>query len=381
MPITAYSIEAARELDLEQWLALNGHGENDGPELPGGLRAKAAVDIECSCCKARGAALVRGAKARGTGKSVSQGHFRFQAADGANPHHPLCDFHDEQKIRGADYLTNFASDRSALTRAIRDLVCRGVQSKLFSRADMRDMRVWFLQQKASYSVPLDVTPELLQWCVDMQAARYSEPGIDALPFMPEHGSLPRFNWSAAAKLEWARRNAGLFAVIGPSVYFRRTSIERPLRLLEQHAGQLMLDPLALREKYETTVSFARFAAHYLFDTGAKTPEFISQHHSSWGAASHALLALCALILFLCDWDVRQASAFYCRLKSLPPDPYGLEGNLLGLNPFHDYPAWLVINAARNIAAARTDVRPIAEQVGAVQAEIQARHREWENNRT
>lgn len=319
MPITAYSKEAQRELDLEQWLALSGYRSEGDLELltmPPAIRAKAAVDIECSSCGALGATLVSSARSKGTGKAVAQGHFRFRAADGTNPHHPLCDFFDEQHVRGAEYLTNFASDKSALTKAIRDLVCRGIAARLFSQADMRAMRLWFVQEKAANAIKLDVTPELLQWCVDMEAARQAYIP-SSLPFMPEHGLLPSFDWELASKLEWARRNERLFAEVDRWVYFRRQSIERPLRLVAQHAGQVVLDPSKLFDKYEAAWKLSRFAAQHLLTPQAKLPAILRQQPSDWGATGHALLALSALLLFLSDWDLQQGSALFCQLMSRP----------------------------------------------------------------
>ncbi|EUC18848.1 hypothetical protein [Paraburkholderia hospita] len=86
MPITAYSNEAQRELDLEQWLGINSYELKQDPDLarmPSELREKVAVDIECSCCGAHGATIVRGARSKGTGKSVAQAHFRFRSTDGS----------------------------------------------------------------------------------------------------------------------------------------------------------------------------------------------------------------------------------------------------------------------------------------------------------
>ncbi|MBN3814114.1 hypothetical protein [Paraburkholderia sp. Ac-20347] len=98
MPITAYSNAARRELDVEQWLGLNFYDVNADPNwvlMSGALREKAAVDIECSCCGARGATLVRGARSKGTGKSVAQPHFRFSSPDDSNPHNTAVE------VRGA----------------------------------------------------------------------------------------------------------------------------------------------------------------------------------------------------------------------------------------------------------------------------------------
>ncbi|MFZ5525894.1 MAG: hypothetical protein ACOZE7_04490 [Pseudomonadota bacterium] len=379
MPLTAYSKAAQRELDLEQWLQLNGLQPAEAfkqLDVPDWLRARAGTDVECSACGALGATLVRSARSKGSGKAVAQSHFRFRTAEGGNPHHPLCDFHDEQNVRGADYLTSFASDKSALTRAIRDLVCRGISAGIFSQAEMRAMRLWFLQEKAARTILLDVTPEQLQWCSDMQATRAIR-NAGSLSFIPEHGSLTGFDWEVAAKLEWARRNEPLFSEIGPHVYFQRQSLERPLRLLAQHAGQQVLDPSALREKYDAALQLASFAAHHLFEPGTKPHALAREHPYYWKpAAAHPLLALSALLLFLSCWDLQRASALFCRVKTAPPAPDDLLGNLVGLNPFHDYQAWLVLNAARRIALKRTDTRPVAEQVTEVRAELQAQHRTW-----
>ncbi|CAM2198413.1 conserved protein of unknown function (plasmid) [Paraburkholderia kururiensis] len=377
MPITAYSFEARRELDLGQWLTLNGYLPKNDPELlslPSELRAKAAVDIECSCCGAGGATLVRGAHSRGNGKAVAQGHFRFRTADGANPHDPLCDFFDEQAVRGTEYLFGFADDRSALTRAIRDLVCRGIGAGLFSAVDMHSMRQWFLHEKAAHAVVLDVTPEQLQWCVDMHAADAWSPA--SLPFMPEHGAIPGFDWNVAARLEWVRRNSDLFAEVERSVHFRRQTIERPLRLLGQHGGQIVLDPSALRERYEVACRLARFAAFYLFDPGATPPAIADQHPSLWGPAAHAVLAFCSLLLFVSDWDIQRASALFGRIKGVGPAPDAPDGNLIGLNPFHDYQAWQVINSARRVIAKRVDDRAVSVQIADVRGEMETAYRDW-----
>jgi hypothetical protein len=152
MPITAYSCDSEREVDLEQWLTLNQYSIKDDPlleRMPDALREKAAKDIECSGCRARGAMLVAVGRQRGVGRSVSQGHFRFGNSGATNPHDPLCDFYfDEKAPRDTDYLVNFANDKATLTRVVRDLVCRGIRAKRFNQADIRRMRLWFLEEKS-----------------------------------------------------------------------------------------------------------------------------------------------------------------------------------------------------------------------------------------
>ncbi len=57
-------------------------------------------------------------------------------------------------------------------------------------------------------------------------------------------------------------------------------------------------------------------------------------------------------------------------------PNGLDGNLIGLNPFHDYPAWQVINSARLVGAKRTDNCLVSDQINDVKVEILAQYQEW-----
>lgn len=379
MPITAYSNEAAREVDLEQWLALNGYSTQEDPllaRMPPELRDKAAQDIECSGCHARGATLVRVARAKGVGRAVSQGHFRFGITGGTNPHDPLCEFYDEKSDRGAEYLANFNSEKSALTRTVRDLVCRGIRANLFSQSDMRQMRLWFLQTRTEHAIMLDVTPELIQWCIDMWATNLIW-SPDQMPFRPEHGQLPNFDWERVAIREWARRNTHLFKAMEWRVHFRQDTVKRPLQLIAQYAGMTVLDPTALHDKYADVVQLAGFAARYVFCIAdVKPPKVFHGPVSGWGPQGHALLALTALLLFKNDWDVGRASAMFSVLTKLQPVAGGLEGNIIGLNPFHDYPAWQVINAARQIAVLRTDSRPVREQIASLKAEIQASYFDW-----
>lgn len=94
------------------------------------------------------------------------------------------------------------------------------------------------------------------------------------------------------------------------------------------------------------------------------------------SAGRALLALCALLLFMNDWVTGRASATFADLTVLPSAADGTEGNFMGLNPFHDYEAWQILHEARQVAVRRTDDRPVAEQVDAIRAELYAAHLEW-----
>lgn len=161
------------------------------------------------------------------------------------------------------------------------------------------------------------------------------------------------------------------------VYFHRRSIERPLKIVAQRAGEAVFDPTAIQSQYEVATTLARFAAGYLFDAGpSAAPSGLQKHPTEWGAAGHALLALSALMLFLRDWNLEAGVALFVHLRTMPPAADDLKGNLIGLNPFHDFEAWQLIAAARLIGAQRNDQRPVQEQVADVLKDIHSQHADW-----
>lgn len=159
------------------------------------------------------------------------------------------------------------------------------------------------------------------------------------------------------------------------VHFRPDTIQRALKLIELQGNTTVLAPTALREKYEAVVQLSEFAALYVYHVAGTKPPTHSRLNGL-KSAGRALLALCALLLFMNDWDAGQASAVFAGLTALPSAQDGTEGNVMGLNPFHDYEAWQILYEARQVAARRTDARPVAEQVDAIRAEMQAIHLEW-----
>lgn len=51
------------------------------------------------------------------------------------------------------------------------------------------------------------------------------------------------------------------------------------------------------------------------------------------------MAFTALLLFLSNWDLNQAAALFARIASYQGYVDQSLGNVMGLNPFHDYEAW------------------------------------------
>lgn len=237
--------------------------------------------------------------------------------------------------------------------------------------------IGFLQQRVAHAVKLDIEPERLRWCVDMDSTRH----LDEVPFRPEHGQMPGFDWHRAAKSEWHRLNAALFGLRRQYFHFYEETISRALKLIESKGDATVLDPLPLREKYEAVTRLADFAAMYVVRAAGK-PLYSSAfraHKHLKPTAAHALLALSALLLFKNGWDLGQASADFAMLAALPSAADGTEGNVMGLNPFHDRQAWETIHEARKVASLRADSRPVPEQIAEIEAGMRAAYAHWRSS--
>jgi len=378
MPITAFSKGLARELDVEQWISLAATLDPLVSADQDRLRVLTSQDVECSCCGARGAVIVAGA--RSGAKARRQAHFRFIDPSGGNPHRPLCDFVREGSEGAAEHLIDFSEGRSALTQAVRDLVCRGLAHGLFTQAQMREMRLWFLQTKQATAFRMDVSDELLDWCADFHRAQHSWAVHMHFPFEPIHGMLPNFDWTRAARAEWVRRQQVLQSLTrGPHWHLTLAAVGRAKSLAHRFAGQLVFDASTLETQYQSAIAMSRFVVNHLSDAAIDDSPFRTlsrKHDSDWGdTIRHTLLAFSALLLYLSGWDQKAAAALFVQLRIRPKADWR-EGNLIGLNPFHDFAAWRALVSAKAVGQARQDVRPVAEQVAEVEAEMRAASASW-----
>lgn len=143
-------------------------------------------------------------------------------------------------------------------------------------------------------------------------------------------------------------------------------------LVTRFAGQEVFDPGALKPSYELTLRFAEFVARNSgLDFRRSKPE-----QYRWKGAPPAMLALCALVLFVSDWDINTAIEKFSQILagSEPLDP--LLGNVLGLNPFHDYAAWHEVALAQQIAQQPSGVRVYEVELRRIEAELRETYRAW-----
>tara|TARA_R110002012_G_scaffold17375_9_gene65798 strand:+ start:3576 stop:4346 length:771 start_codon:yes stop_codon:yes gene_type:complete len=256
MPKTAFSSQFIRELDPDQLLVLLGVASIDA--LTPEQREQIRLDVKCSCCGATGAQIVRESQSRGTARAVRQPHFRFTGRTGLDAHHKFCEFNTEASTQSKEPLINFANERSAETRFVRDLVCKGIENRIFDQGSIRAMRQWFFNLKSDTSIRVTATPDAINWLEKL----FRHPSHRRWPFQPVHAEMPDFNWQDAAKhqftedhwdlLQWlfARRRASSF----PNAF------KRAKALSEAHLRQEVMDASVLKPFYESSVNLAYFVA-------------------------------------------------------------------------------------------------------------------------
>jgi hypothetical protein len=94
-----------------------------------------------------------------------------------------------------------------------------------------------------------------------------------------------------------------------------------------------------------------------------------------------LLALCALVLFVSNWDMNAAITAFSRLL-LAPAPSDLTlGNVIGLNPFHEYAAWRLVIVSGQVAAKSPGELDYNRQLAATEAALREQHRRWKEQQS
>lgn len=373
MATTAYSQYYAREIDVEQvaWL-LSGRqlvlGEQV-PEIDPKWTDWIRTDVQCSSCGRNGAQIVRSARARETKKLIRQSHFRFVGQGGVDAHHPFCEFYgeDDSVLRQADGLVNFGTEKSAETRIIRELVCKGIEQRLFDQSTIRAMRQWFFDLKSQSRFRVTVTPEQVEWARCLR--RHSH--YQRWTFHPAQAEMPGFDWAAAAKYQFTEEYFSLFDLL------KETPVDAPQwrraqELTKRHQDQEVFDVNALRPHYQAALTLCGFVAR---NAGIKFSP-TSPDHYRWDGPPVPLLALCGLSLFVSNWKMNDAIALFAKLLKAPsPNDLSL-GNVIGLNPFHEYTPWRLTHLSGDIAALGYDKHDYPNQLARIEAQLREQHRVW-----
>ncbi|MEH6415487.1 hypothetical protein [Pseudomonas sp. CGJS7] len=364
MPLTAFSVSRQQELDVDQLLQLFAD-QHQRPKLkktetiPEIWKQVIYADVECPACFAKGAEVVRATSSKVTGEAIKQAYFRFPGG-----HHAFCDFAALPPGEAPEGLVQFsATARDGLSRAVRELVCRGIQLGLLDQAKIRDMREWFHHQKLSAVFQVTLDPRVFQWVAAVQAAawpvRYQPRWLTV---NQELMRVPGFLMKTAMEVMLARRHESLLTYLSDRGVMLRPLVSRIEKLMSANNLKLVFDPTNLKAHYDSTQELARFiSTHYDPVCRALGRNYFDVK------ASKPLMAFAALLLFLSSWDLNQAASLFAQIASSRGAVDQNLGNVMGLNPFHDYDAWAALKTLQEI--------PVQEFNG---YDLGCRAKEWVN---
>jgi hypothetical protein len=333
MPLTAYSISAEKELDVEQLLGRFSAQAGIGPVSPEGVpdawRAIIRADVQCPCCFVTGAEIVREAVSRASGKAVRQSCYRF-----ASPGHDAdCDFASSDKSNTMpENLVAFGVANSNLTRAVRELVGTGIMLHAFNQRSIRDMREWFFHKKKEALFEVTLDPRIPKWIVGLlRTAAFSfGPLPSGVLLTAEIASMPGFDWAAEATRRQRARHQRVLDAIQQQRLWMHDSADRIEALAKRYKGQVVFDPTVLAVEYGKCQALAAFISRNYDPIKAGTRN---------GSVAVGVMALSALLLFVSDWELNRATAAFATIAAAAGHSDQDLGNVMGLNPFHDYEAW------------------------------------------
>lgn len=186
--------------------------------------------------------MARSERSRASRAILRQAHFRFVDPDGGDAHHPFCEFYgDDENRSGQANLLDFGSEKSTKTRAVRLLVCKGIEQGLFDQRRIRSMRQWFFDLKAACRFTLTTSPEAISWT----RALHRHPSYQRWTLHPAQAEMPAFNWKAAGKYQFTKYHQHLFDLI-KGIPIDDGICRQAGELLRKHYQREVFDPTVLQ---------------------------------------------------------------------------------------------------------------------------------------
>lgn len=347
MTITAYSRTFKSELDAQQFEKLFNE-KNSSSDL--NFRDFVRADIECPACNVSGGHYVAEAKSSTKGNVIKQAHFAFRDSQGEDAHLRFCDFYtgpDKLNVVANDGRIDFMRSGSETTRLIGLMVCAGIEANIFTQEDLRDMRQWFLNLRAQGSFTFNLNPHFLQiaraslirskrnkdaYVIDLNQVNNDWFDIDNEVYQSLFFKFPELSLSR-------RQNPDIWGITSKGVTAKAKSI------IVKDSGTITFDRSILSEKYELAT---KLASHI---RGAH-PRLrgLLRNSTSVLRKSNPLMALAALILFVSDWDVAIAVKKADEILKVKAINDVAAGNVVGLNPFIHYSAWVLVKALHELQA-------------------------------
>ncbi|NII05665.1 hypothetical protein [Luteibacter anthropi] len=372
MPLTAYSISEEKELDVEQvLLALSRKSGQQAPgatdQIPDSWREILRTDLECPCCFVTGADVVKEAISRTSKKAIRQACFRFVSPG----HRPQCDYAaNESAGFTPENLVEFGATNSNLTKAVRELVCSGIHTGAFSQKTIRDMREWFFEEKVKTSFQVTLNSQMPRWLDTLW--RIASPSLGQLPqgvpLTREIAAMPGFDWSIEAARVLGERYQTALDILREKRLWLHQVVDRIESLTKRYHGETVFDPTILQPKYEQSLALAQFISE-------NYGPIKKANRSKYRDVATCVLALAALLLFVNNWNLGQAIVTFARISASVGQANQSLGNVMGLNPFHDYEAWSKLRQIQDLGFTLPESTDLRAERQHIEADLRARFQE------
>lgn len=182
--------------------------------------------------------------------------------------------------------------------------------------------------------------------------------------------MPGFDWSIESARVLAARYQTILDILREKRLWLHQVVDRIESLAKRYHGETVFDPTILQPKYEQSLSLARFISE-------NYGPIKQANRSKYGDVASCILALAALLLFVNNWNLGQAIATFARISASVGQADQSLGNVMGLNPFHDYEAWSKLRQIQDFGItlpATTDLRAERQQI---EADLRARFQKQE----
>lgn len=339
MPITAYSKFYKRELDVHQLESLF---QEESQTEHSSFQDFVLFDVECPSCNVSGGYAVKEGYSKITGKRVSQAHFAFKNTSGGDAHLAFCEFNstnEKQNSIANEGKVDYRESKSLITQHVGLIVSIGIENNIFTQSDMRNMRGWIINIRKQGQENLDMSPHIInlaqslarrskrnfdKYVFDISAAKEDMFNIDKEVYESLCHSFPNFDLSKHF------RDNGFYSDIK-----KRDVAKKAANILKAAKGEYYFDRNILNEKFTL--------ARKLTGKIVKHDDYLSRKLSpSAFLKSNPLMALSSLLLFTSDWDSEKAWMKVENIYKISSVKDSNLGNFIGLNPFANYSAWVII---------------------------------------
>lgn len=209
------------------------------------------------------------------------------------------------------------------------------------------MREWFFQQKVASQFIVTLDAKLPGWLESLQRYRSLHPSRvpEGVQLTKDVLRIPGFDFKAAARDELTRRYQPILKATHEKRIFLGAARGRIEKLATDFHTKSVFDPTVLRQHYELTQDLAKF----ICTNHAPLSRLVKEHAQLASLKSPKyLMAFASLLLFISDWEFNTAVGRFARIATSSAAVDESLGNVIGLNPLHDFDAWAMLIALQEL---------------------------------